>query len=195
MNDEPNLRIPGPHLLLLRGTTIALMLLRWWRSWVTWATSRVALLCPWASIPRLLLRWWCPSISRLLLRWIISRWLRWVTTSSLLLPNVALLLLRSGSGRVALLLGTSWVAPLLLLLGVARVERRVVAHFRKCTKTLLPSPNSCGASLTVDDVLWSIFYFSDLCGGHLCLGSFSRLCLANCENILLIIVIIIGKVS
>ena len=92
-----------------------------------------------------------------------------------------------------MLLGTSWVAPLWLLLGVARIERRVVAHFRKCTKTLLSSPNSFGASLTVDDVLWSIFYFSDLCGGHLCLGSFSRLCLANCENILLIIVIIIKK--
>ena len=94
-----------------------------------------------------------------------------------------------------MLLGTSWVAPLWLLLGVARIERRVVAHFRKCTKTLLPSPNSCGASLTVDDVLWSIFYFSDLCGGHLCLGSFSRLCLANYENILLITVISIEKVS
>ena len=92
-----------------------------------------------------------------------------------------------------MLLGTSWVATLWLLLGVARVERRVAAHFRKFMKTLLPSPNSCGASLTVDDVLWSIFYFSDLCGGHLCLGSFSRLCLANYENILLIIVIIIEK--
>ena len=94
-----------------------------------------------------------------------------------------------------MLLGIRWVAPLWLLLGVAWVERRVVAHFRKCTKTLLPSPNSCGASLTVDDVLWSIFYFSDLCGGHLCLGSFSRLCLANCENFLLLIVITIDKVS
>ena len=94
-----------------------------------------------------------------------------------------------------MLLGTRWVTPLLLLLGVARIERRVVAHFRKCTKTLLPSLNSCGASLTVGDVLWSIFYFSDLCGGHLCLGSFSRLCLANYENILLITVISIEKVS
>ena len=93
-----------------------------------------------------------------------------------------------------MLLGTSWVAPLLLLLGVARIERRVVAHFRKYKKTLLP-PNTCGALLTVDDVLWSIFHFSDLCGGHLCLGSFSRLCLANYENILLITVISIEKVS
>ena len=93
-----------------------------------------------------------------------------------------------------MLLGTSWVAPLWLLLGVARIERRVVAHFRKYKKTLLP-PNTCGALLTVDDVLWSIFDFSDLCGGHLCLGSFSRLCLANYENILLITVISIEKVS